>query len=792
MLFKNYFKASWRSLTSHKWYAAINITGLATGTVVALLIGLWIGDELSFNQYHEQYGRLAQVMDVQTIQGETGTDEAIAIPLSGVLRSQYGTDFSRIALVYPNFTHTVAFGDKKIPASGVWAEADFPEMLTLKMKQGRRDALKDPTSVLITQSLAKTLFGEADPMNKIVRLDNMATVKVAGVYEDLPSNTRFYGTKLILSWDKALTVMPWLKDYQTKWDTRYWWLFVEMNEGVAAGKVSARIKEVIKSLVKGNNESILLHPMSQWHLYNEFKDGKVAGGRIRLIRLFGIIGAFVLLLACINFMNLSTARSARRAKEVGIRKTIGSLRGQLIGQFLSESLLVTLLAFILAIGMAQGCLPFFNRLTEKQISIPYGAPLFWILIVGFIVFTGVVAGSYPALYLSGFRPVEVLKGSFLAGRSAALPRKVLIVVQFSVSVILIIGAAIVYRQIQYARDRPVGYTREGLITVTMSTGDIYGAPYNALRDALRETGAVSDMAKSWIRATEAPGNDTGYDWKGKDPAFIPSMGMVGVTHDFGNTIGWQLLEGRDFSRSYPTDSAAVIVNEAAVRLTGLRHAIGETIRFSGKSHVIIGVVKDMVMGSPYKAVQPAVFRLDYRTNNAMTVRLKPGIPLGEALAKTERVFKQFDPGGAFQYQFTDEEYAKKFVNEERIGSLALLSAVLAVFISCLGLLGLASFTAEQRTKEIGIRKVLGASVVNLWGLLLKEFVRLVILSLLIATPVVYYLMHNWLQQYEYRTALSWWIFAGAGAGTLIITLLTVSYQSIRAALMDPVKSLKAD
>ncbi|HEX9510020.1 MAG TPA: ABC transporter permease [Puia sp.] len=792
MHFKSYFKAAWRSLTSHKWYSAINIMGLATGTAVALLIGLWIWDELSFDQYHAHYGRLAQVMDVQTIQGEASTDEAIAIPLSNALRNQYGNDFRRIALVYPNFTHTVAVGDKKIPASGIWAEPDLPEMLTLKMKKGRRDALKDPTSVLITQSLAKTLFGNEDPMNKVVRLDNMATVKVAGVYEDLPQNTRFYGTKLILAWDKALTVMPWLKDYQTKWDTRYWWLFVEMNEGVPIDKVSARIKDIIKSLVKGNNEAILLHPMSQWHLYNEFKNGQVAGGRIRLVRLFGIIGAFVLLLACINFMNLSTARSARRAKEVGIRKTIGSLRRQLIGQFLSESLLVALLAFILAIGMAQLSLPFFNHLTEKQISIPYGAPMFWVLMVGFIVFTGVVSRSYPALYLSGFRPVEVLKGSFIAGRSAALPRKILIVVQFSVSVILIIGAVVVYRQIQHARDRPVGYTREGLITVTMSTMDIYGAPYNTLRNALLETGAVSDMAKSSFRATEAPGNDTGFDWKGKDPNLVPMMGVFGVTHDFGNTIGWHIQEGRDFSRSYPTDTGSVIINEAAVKLTGLRHPLGETIRFYGKSHIIVGVVRDMVMGSPYKPVQPTIFWLEYGSNNAMTVRLKPGIPLREALAKTEGVFKRFDPGGAFQYQFADEEYAKKFVNEERIGSLALLSAILAIFISCLGLFGLASFTAEQRTKEIGIRKVLGASVVNLWGLLLKEFVRLVILSLLIATPVVYYLMHNWLQQYEYRTALSWWIFALAGAGTLILTLLTVSYQSIKAALMDPVKSLKME
>ena len=824
MLFSNYFKAAWRSVVNHRWYSTINIAGLAVGTAVALLIGLWIWDEWSFDRWHTRYGQLAQVMDVQTIKGEATTDEAIAVPLAGALRSQYGRYFKRLALVFPNFTHTVATGDKKIPASGIWAEPDLPEMLTLRMAAGRRDALQDPGSVLIAQSLARALFGKEDPINKIIRLDNMSEVKVAGVYEDLPLNTTFYGTLLILPWNKMLTVLTWMKNYQTDWNTRYWKLFVEMNEPVSVDKANASIGDIIHSLVRGNNERILLHPMHEWHLYNEFKNGQVSGGRIRLVRLFGLIGGFVLLLACINFMNLSTARSARRAKEVGIRKAIGSLRGQLIAQFLGESLLVAFGALVVALVLAQLSLPLFNRLTDKQMAIPCGTALFWVVLLGFMVLIGLVSGSYPALYLSGYRPIEVLKGSFVTGRSAALPRKVLIVVQFSVSVMLIIGVLVVYRQIRYAKDRSVGYTREGLITVTMSTMDIYDVSYMALRNALLETGLVSDMAKSWAPATEAPGSDTGYDWKGKDPGFLPRMGVVGVTHDFGHTIGWRVREGRDFSRSYPTDSAAVVVNEAAARLMGfghvvgevgsermgvrnavghadlrdaagemsLRNAVGEMIRFYGKPHVIIGVVKDMVMGSPYKAVQPTIFCLDYRTNNAMTVRLKAGVALREALGATERVFKRFDPGGAFQYQFVEEEYARKFVNEERIGSLALLSAILAILISCLGLFGLASFMAEQRTKEIGIRKVLGASVMQLWGLLLREFVRLVILSLLVATPLVYYAMHSWLQQYEYRAALSWWIFASAGGGMLLLTLLTVSYQSIRAALRDPVESLKAD
>ena len=791
-MLKSYFTTAWRNLLKNKGYSAINIMGLAIGLTVALLIGLWIADELSFDQYHKNYVRLAQVMDTQTINGEANTSEATAIPLADVLRSHYASKFKHIALVYPNFIHSVSVGDKKISASGVWAQPDFPEMLTVKMLTGKRDALYDPSSVLITRSLARSLFGDTDPLNRQLRLDNMTALKVGGVFEDLPQNTRFHDTQLILSWDKAVSVLPGLKDFRTDWGTRYWWLFVEMNEQVDIDKTSRQIKDITGQYTKGAREEIGLHPMSKWHLYNEFKNGKEMGGRIRLVWLFGIIGGFVLLLACINFMNLSTARSAKRAKEVGIRKAIGSLRRQLIGLFLSESVLVAFLSLLLAMGIVLCCIPFFNRLTQKEISIPVTQPLFWLFVLSFTVFTGLLSGSYPAFYLSAFRPVKVLKGNFIAGRFAALPRKILMVIQFTVSIMLIIATIIVYRQIQHAKDRPVGYTREGLITVNMNTMDIIQAPYNALRNELLRTGVVWDMAMSSGQATEAPYKATDFNWTGKSPNTTPVMGLMGVTHDFGNTIGWSIRQGRDFSRNFPTDSGSIVINEAAVKLTGLRNPIGEIIYFNGKPHIITGVVGDMIMESPYATVQPTVFVLEYGwSTNALPLRIRSGVPLREALSKIASVFKKYNPEGAFDYQFTKEEYARKFANEELISVLAIIFTVLAIFISCLGLSGLASFSAEQRTKEIGIRKVLGASVGNVWALLSKDFIRLLLISLLIASPAAYYFMTHWLQNYQYRTAISWWIFALTAAGALLITLLTVSYQSIKAALMNPTRSLKS-
>ena len=787
----NYFKIAWRNLLKSKWYSSINIIGLATGMAVALLIGLWIWDELSFDKYHPNHGRLAQVMTTQTFNGETGTGPAVAIPMGIELRSKNYAEFRKVSLASWNFDHILAVDDKKISQSGMWVQSEFPGMLSLKMEMGRQDALKDPSSILLTHSLAKALFGKTNPMNKLVRVDNKLDMKVAGVFEDLPYNTSFNTSKFFLPWEKYLSVESWLKDAQTQWGNHSFQLFVQLNENSDFEKTTLKIKDIPKRHVNEGREEVLLHPMDKWHLYSDFKNGKVAGGRIQFVWLFGIIGVFVLFLACINFMNLSTARSEKRAKEVGIRKTVGSLRQQLVGQFLSESIVVAFFAFVFAIGLVLIALPFFNRIADKQMVIPWSNPYFWLIALVFTFFTGLVSGSYPAFYLSGFEPIKVLKGTFQAGRFASVPRKVLVVVQFTVSVTLIIGTIIVFRQIQYAKNRPVGYSREGLITVFMNTPEIYGH-YDALRTELLKTGVLENMAESNSPSTGVWSNQIGFDWKGKDPNAVPLFGIVAVTHDFGKTIGWQMIEGRDFSRNFPTDTGSIILNEAGVKLTGFKHPVGEIIKWNGKDRAVTGVVKDILMESPYMPVKPTVFFLEYGWANVITMRIKPNLALSEAIPKLEPVFKRFNPGSPFQYKFTDEEYAQKFSGEERIGNLATFFASLAIFISCLGLFGLASFVAEQRTKEIGVRKVLGASVFNLWRMLSKDFVSLVIISCVIAIPVAWYFLNQWLQKYEYRTGISWWIFAVAVMGAMSITLLTVSYQAIKAALKNPVRSLRTE
>jgi len=508
--------------------------------------------------------------------------------------------------------------------------------------------------------------------------------------------------------------------------------------------------------------------------------------------LFGIIGAFVLLLACINFMNLSTARSEQRGKEVGIRKSIGSLRTQLITQFLSESFLVVCLAFMLTIILVSLSLPTFNTLSGKQMTLPFHHVGFWAISLGFMLIAGLLAGSYPALYLSSFQPAKVLKGVMKAGRSATLPRRVLVIVQFTVSVTLIIGTLVVYRQIQFTKDRPIGYDRNGVVMLQQSSTQFNGK-FEVLRNELKRTGAVQEVAESSSPLTQVWSNNGGFDWEGKDPSLQADFATIWSTTEYGETVGWKIVEGRDFSRDIASDTTAIIINQAGIKFMGIEDPVGKTVKW-GKNgeYKIIGVVSDLVMGSPFYDVKQTMYFNAKENDNWMILKLNPALSTHEALGRAEQVFKQYLPGVPFDYKFADLEHAQKFASEERIGTLSGIFAGLAVFISCLGLLGLASFVAEQRTKEIGIRKVLGASVVSLWQMLSKDFVILVLAACLIAIPLSYYFTHDWLKNYPYHTALSWWIFAVTVAGAIALTLMMVSFQAIKAALSNPVKSLRSE
>lgn len=786
-----YFKIAFRNLIKNKVYSGINLLGLAIGMAVAIIIGIWVLDEFQYNQYHTKMDRIAQVKTTQTFNGHTSTGPAVAIPLAAELRSSFGSDLKHVCLTSWEFSHIMAFGEKKIRKQGMWVQSPFAEMMTLHFLEGSSASLKNMDEIIISQNLSEALFGTTKSIGKVLKLDNKMDFKVGGVYENLPFNSTFRQSDYFLSWNKYVATEDWLKEAHNQWSNHSFQLFVEMAPGADMAKVTSKIRFVPKKHVEEGNEEIVLHGMSRWHLYGNFTNGKEDGGRISSVILFSIIGAFVLFLACINFMNLSTARSEKRAKEVGIRKSIGSVRSQLIQQFLAESLLVTSIAMVISLVLVQVSLPWFNDIAGKQTVLPWNEPLFYIATLGFTLFTGLVAGSYPAFYLSGFDPISVLKGTFRAGRSASIPRKILVVMQFTVSVTLIIGTIIVFRQIQHAKSREVGYTREGLIYTQMNTPEIYGH-YDALRADLLQCGGVEDMAESLSPTTEIWSNQIGFSWKGKDSKADPLFCIEAVTHDFGPTVGWKIKEGRDFSRSFPSDTGMLILNEAAVKLTGFKNPVGEIIHWNDKDRKVIGVVNDMIMQSPYVPVQPTVYFLEYNWANVITMRLKSNLTAKEAIARIGPVFKKHNPSSPFEYQFIDEEYAEKFADEEKIGNLATVFAVLAIFISCLGLFGLASFVAEQRTKEIGVRKVLGASVFGLWKMLSKDFVVLVVISCVIAIPISWYGLHAWLQDFEYRTEIQIWIFVVAIVGALAVTLLTVSFQAIKAALTNPVKSLRTE
>ncbi|MBB6130295.1 ABC transporter permease [Mucilaginibacter lappiensis] len=793
-MIKNYLKIAWRNLIKNKASSFINVGGLAVGMTVAMLIGLWIWDELSFDKYHQNYDRVAMVMQNEVFNGNINTGTPIPLPLDAELRKSYGSNFKHLALSSWTNSHILNVDDKKVSYKGNFMGAEAPEIFSLRMLRGSRGALKDRSSILISQSVAKALFGNADPMNKVIRLDNKDGFKVSGVYEDLPDNTTLHDMAFIGPWEYYIT-SPGNERSPTDWGDNSLFMYVQLADHADIAKVSAQIKNMkldkLEREDKKFNPQLFLQPMSKWHLYAEFKDGVNTGGAIQYVWLFGIIGIFVLLLACINFMNLSTARSEKRAKEVGIRKAVGSLRGQLIKQFFSESFLIAGLAFIFSLLLLWLALPWFNDVAGKQIAILWNSLFFWIAGMGFTLFTGIIAGLYPALYLSSFNPVKVLKGTFKAGRFAAIPRKVLVVTQFTVSVILIIGTIIVFKQIQFAKNRPVGYSRDGLLAIEVTNEDLH-KHFDALRTDLLQSGAVTEIAESSSSTTGVNNHRGDVSWKGKDPSMTSFFGNINVTTNYGKTVGWQFTDGRDFSSQSVADSTAIILNQAAVKYMGLKNPVGEMVQVGKWNMTVIGVVKDMVMESPYEPVKQTIFRIGRGTLDDILIKINPKISTHEALGKIEAVCKMYSPSVPFSYRFADDEYARKFATEERIGKLASSFAMLAIFISCLGLFGMASFVAEQRVKEIGVRKVLGASVFGLWRLMSRDFVLLVIIALFIATPVAYYFMHSWLQHYTYRAELSWWVFALTGAGAITITLLTISYQSIRAALANPVKSLRSE
>ena len=799
-MFKNYLKIAWRNLIKNKAYSAINIGGLALGMAVALIIGLWIQDELSHNNYFISKDKIAQVFQSQTFNGETGTGPAIPRPLEKALREGYEDNFKH--LIMSSWTNDLylKYGETNLSRSGNFMQREAPELLGLQIFNGEKDGLREINSIMLSESTARALFGKEDAIGKIVKVSNQYDLMVTSVYKDIPFNNTFNDTDYIIPWDQYLASREWVKNAEDSWGNNSFQMFVQLAENTTMNSVSAKIRNVKKDLNEDTaefNPQIFLFPMADWHLRGNFENGKQVGGRIKYVWLFGIIGAFVLLLACINFMNLSTARSEKRSKEVGIRKTLGSQKGQLVYQFLSESFLVVVFAFVVALGIVLLSLNGFNELARKEIEFPWDNIKFWMTSLVFIILTSLLAGSYPALYLSSFKPVDVLKGSFNVGRYAGLPRKILVVLQFTVSVAFIIGTVIVMQQINFAKNRPVGYDKEGLIQIPTFSQDFFGK-YDLMRSEFLASNAVIEMSSSSSPTTRIWSNRGGFTWEGKPEGFQEDLAWTEVSPEYAKSLNLKIVEGRDFSREFASDSLGVLINETAKEYLGMPDPVGKFLKDDDEEDPnpplkIIGVVEDIIAQSPYEPVKQGLYVYD-RINNSSyyNLRLNPKKSASENIAVIERVFKGHFPDIPFEYEFVDDQYGEKFASEERIGTLSGIFTGLAILISCLGLFGLTSFVAEQRTKEIGIRKVLGASVFNVWNMLSKDFLKLVIISCFIAVPIAYYVMNGWLQEYPYRVILKWWIFALAMVGAMLVTVITVSFQAIKAARANPVKSLRTE
>lgn len=794
-MIKNYFKIAWRSLVKNKVYSFINITGLAAGMAVAMIIGLWIYDEISTNKHFKNYNTLYQVMMHQTFDGKRGSQIALPYPIGEELKTKI-PDFKAVAMCDWGQKRSLMYGEKKVNKFGHFISSDAAGMFSFNIVEGSKDPLQDPYSIVLTRETSDILFGNENPIGKTVKLDNQTDLKVTAIVDKEPKNSSLTFDYLI-PFQLQESLYSWVKLYhKTNWGNNSWQVFVQLNDNANLASVNSKIKDVVishftdENTLKHIKPEVFIHPMSKWKLYSDFENGKNTGGFIKYVRMFGILGFIVLLIACINFMNLSTARSEKRAKEVGIRKAVGSGRKQLINQFLNESLFMAAFAFLLALGLVTLALPYFNKLTDKEMSLQVTNPLFWLIMILFTVITGLLAGSYPAFYLSSFNPIRVLKGNLKVGRSSSLPRKILVVLQFACSVILMIGTIIVYQQIQYGKNKPIGFNNKGLISVNWS--DDIAKNIESLKHELLSSGAAISVSQSNSPPAQLYSNNNGWEWKGSQPIEKSVIfSTIATAYDYTQTLGIKLVAGRDFSKDF-ADSNAVILNEAAVKRMGLQDPVGEQLKWNDKPMVVVGVIPDIQMQSPYRPISPLTIIFNKDWVGSLNVRLNPGMSTSKSIALMKPIFDRYNPAYPFEYSFADEEYAKKFNYEELVANLAAIVAILAIFISCLGLFGLASFTAEQRVKEIGVRKVLGASIFNLWRLLSKDFVILVLISCAIAIPVAWYFMNEWLKSYQYRTNISIEAFIAVIIVAMIITLVTVGFQAIKAAVANPIKSLRTE
>jgi ABC-type antimicrobial peptide transport system permease subunit len=787
-MLKNYLLTAWRNLARNRLYSVINIGGLAIGMAVSLMLLLYVYNEFSWDKFNKNSDRLYRVMRNQPSNGEIETGTTTPVPFVPALLKDF-PEVDQAARTNWPYYQLITYRDKGLKLNVMATDPAFLTMFSFEFVAGNvGQALADPSSIVLTQSGAKALFGDANPVGQTITLSNKYPLKVTAVIKDNPANSSFT-FKALIPWAQLLADQEWVRN--SGWGNYSFFTYVLLKPGTSLATVNAKLQHIVARYDPSDKENrLFLYSFTRYHLYSEFKNGINTGGSIDSVRLFLFLAIGILVIACINFMNLSTARSERRAREVGVRKAVGARRIALIQQFLGESLLMAFMALALATGLVTLLLPRFDDLIQLQLSLPFGNPWAWAAVLAVTVFTGVLAGSYPALFLSSFKAVKVLKGKLAATRSTVRPRQILVVIQFTFAVCLILSSIFIYKQINYIKDRPVGYDRNGLLELPVEGS--MDSKFESFRQEAINAGAITDGAMTSTGITNNGSNSWGITWPGqlRGEDKLPIDQLVGTYHMVG-TFGMKLVEGRDFSPAYRSDSAAILLNQAAVKLMRFKQPLGQIVNYQGQNCKVIGVVENFVWGSPYEPVKPAIIGFgDWNGNIAL--RLNPGKSISASLSILQGIYKKYNPQYLFEYTFTDEKFNQKFSSERLLGIMSAVFTCLAIIISCLGLFGLASFSAEQRKKEIAIRKVLGAGTGRLWINLSQEFIGLVMISFVLGSCICWYYIHEWLYKYTYHTALSGWVFFVTMVVSLMICLLTVSWQAIRAALSSPAKSLRTE
>ncbi len=788
-MFRNYFIVMVRNLFKNGFYSFINISGLALGITCSILILLWVADETSFDKFIPKADRLYQVWVRAQFDGKISSWTSVPLPTYEAFKTA-NSNIARMAVTDWGGEHLITVGENRLIKDGYWVSEEFLEMFEYPLLSGNAEqVLDEPPSIVITESTAKSLFGEEDPINKIIRLDNEYDLKVTGILKDVPGNSSFQ-FDFLMPWKFREQNNQWVRDNTTNWGNYSFQVFAELNDP----KNHADVEKSVKMMLQEHGEvdtkpEYFLYPMERWRLFSNFDNGVETGGMNDYVQMFSIIAIFIIIIACINFMNLATARSERRAREVGVRKSVGSKRRELILQFIGESTFIAFIAFAIAILAAQLLLPYYNNLVDKKLLIDYTSSQFWIYSLGMILLVGIVSGSYPAFYLSSFHPVKVLKGKPTVGRGTSTPRKILVTLQFGFSILLIIGTIVIYQQIQLVKGRQLGYDQENLMAVSY-TNEV-SKNYRAIKLELLNTGVVEAVTKSNSQITDINSNNF-LGWPGKPEDLRVIFTTIATEYDYAKTMGIKILEGRDFSEDFKSDTAAIVINKAALALMNLEDPIGTELDLWGGKRKLIGVVDDVLMGSPFQPVKPMFVILEPEWIDAVTIRLKKTSDLQASINAVKTVFEKYAPAYPFEYRFADQEFQKKFTTINLTSTLASLFATLTIVITGLGLFGLAAFTAEQRTKEIGIRKVLGASVPNLVGLMSRDFSVLVIIAFIISSPVAWWFLTEYLERYTIRTTVAWWIFPLTGLIALSFALLIVSTQALKAARANPANSLRSE